>query len=142
MSYCRTKVDAEDAVQLTCERALGRWQQWHGDGALDHWLIKILVNVWRDELRARKLHAGPDLESLPEPEDHEADADEKVYLEQVQAAITKLPDGQREVLLLVAGEGFSYQEAAVALGVPIGTIMSRLSRARHTLIARFGNHHG
>lgn len=142
LSYCGTKADADDAVQLTCERALTRWQQWTGHGALDHWLIKILVNVWRDELRARKIRAGPELDAVPEPTAVGAEAAEELYLEQVQAAIATLPDGQREVLLLVAGEGMSYQETADTLGVAVGTVMSRLSRARQALIARFGHNDG
>jgi RNA polymerase sigma-70 factor, ECF subfamily len=142
LAYCGARADAEDAVQLTCERALGRWQQWTGQGKFDHWLITILVNVWRDELRARKIRAGPDLESVPEPETPDADAADHVYLDQVQAAIAGLPPGQREVLMLVASEGMSYQETADALGIPIGTVMSRLSRARHVLIERFRIGHG
>jgi RNA polymerase sigma-70 factor, ECF subfamily len=138
LSYCGAKADADDAVQLACERALGHWQQWSGHGAFDHWLIKILVNAWRDELRSRKVRAGPELDSLPEPATRDADAAEHVYLEQVQTAITRLPEAQREVLVLVAAEGMSYQETADMLGIPIGTVMSRLCRARRALIERFG----
>lgn len=142
LAYCGAKADAEDAVQLACERALRRSQQWSGQGTFDHWLIKILVNAWRDELRSRKIRAGPELESVPEPETRDADASEQVYLEQVQTAIARLPAGQREVLVLIAAEGLSYQEAADALGIPLGTVMSRLSRARHALIEKFDIGHG
>jgi RNA polymerase sigma-70 factor, ECF subfamily len=136
--FCGTPADAEDAVQITCEKALERWGQWAGDGPFDHWLIKILVNVWRDELRSRKVRAGPDLDSIPEPAQQEADPTDRVYLEQVNAEIVRLPANQREVLLLVAGEGLSYKETANLLGIPIGTVMSRLCRARQTLIAKLG----
>jgi len=135
-AYCGNAADADDAVQNTCERALVRWRQWTGDGAFDHWLTKILVNAWRDEKRSRRLRSGPDLDSVPEREDATQNQHEQVYLEQVGAEVERLPDGQRETLLLVAAAGFSYREAAELLGVPVGTIMSRLSRARHALIEK------
>jgi RNA polymerase sigma-70 factor (ECF subfamily) len=138
LSYCDTPPDADDAVQLTCERALRRWQQWAGHGALEHWLVKILVNAWRDERRSRRLRAGPTLSSLPEPEDADSDAAERLYCEQVRGEMQRLPDGQRDVLWLVAAEGFSYQETAEALDIPIGTVMSRLCRARQALTTRLG----
>lgn len=134
MPYCGTPADADDAVQLTCEKALEHWRQWSGSGPLDHWLKKILVNVWRDELRSRKLRAGPSVDAVPEPRDVEADPTDRLYLEEVNDEILQLPENQREVLLLVAGEGLSYRETAAMLGIPIGTVMSRLCRARHTLI--------
>jgi RNA polymerase sigma-70 factor (ECF subfamily) len=137
-SYCGSRADADDAVQVTCERALERWQQWNGQGAFDHWLVKILINSWRDEQRSRKIRAGPALESVPERVDDTENQADRLYLEQVNEEIVKLPEAQREVLLLVASEGFSYQETASTLGIPIGTVMSRLCRARQTLIAKLG----
>lgn len=138
-SYCGHPSDADDAIQITCERALARWHQWTGEGALDHWLIKILVNSWRDEQRSRRVRAGPDLDSIPERAGYTQNQTDRLYLEQVHKEILKLPSGQREVLLLVAAEGLSYQETAQMLGIPIGTVMSRLCRARQTLIGRFGS---
>lgn len=140
--YCGTSTDAEDAVQLTCEKALEHWSQWSGKGPLDHWLIKILINAWRDELRSRKLRAGPSTDAVPEPRDIEADPTDRLYLEQVNAEILRLPSGQREVLLLVAGEGLSYHETATMLGIPVGTVMSRLCRARRALIDKLGLERG
>jgi RNA polymerase sigma-70 factor (ECF subfamily) len=139
-AYCGNRADADDAVQITCERILQRWRQWSGQGAFDHWAIKILVNVWRDELRSRKVRAGPDLDAIPEREDaSQGNASDGLYLDQVRAEILRLPEAQREVLLLVVSEGLSYQETANALGIPIGTVMSRLCRARQTLIDKFGD---
>lgn len=141
LSYCGSRPDAEDAVQLTCERALKHWQQWNGDGALEHWLLKILVNAWRDEQRYRQIRSGRSL-TLTEPqEDKDADAETRMYLDQVRAEILRLPDGQRQVLVLVAGEGLSYRETADILNIPLGTVMSRLARARQALIAIVGDAH-
>lgn len=141
LPLCRTRADADDAMQLTCEKALVHWKQWSGDGPFDHWLIRILVNSWRDELRSRKLRAGPSEDSIPEPADTEVDPTDRLYLEQVNAEIAELPRNQREVLLLVAGEGLTYHEAADRLGIPLGTVMSRLCRARHALIDKLGIAH-
>lgn len=142
LPYCGTPADADDAVQLTCERALERWDQWSGKGPLDHWLIKILINGWRDELRSRKLRAGPSDDAVPEPRDVEVDPTDRLFLEQVNSEVLRLPAGQREVLLLVAGEGLSYRETATVLGIPVGTVMSRLCRARQALIAKLGLENG
>ena len=135
-SYCGNRADADDAVQSACEHALVRWQQWTGEGAFDHWLTKILVNAWRDEKRSRRVRAGPDLESIPDREDTTQNQGDRFYLEQVNTEVLKLPDGQREVLVLVAAEGFSYREVAEMLAVPLGTVMSRLCRARQTLLEK------
>lgn len=137
-SYCGTAADADDAVQLTCERALQRWQQWNGDGALEHWLLKILINAWRDERRYRNVRAGFGATPIELAQDGERDAEATLYLDQVRAEILRLPDGQRETLLLVVSEGLSYKQTAEVLGVPIGTVMSRLARARQQLAAVFG----
>jgi RNA polymerase sigma-70 factor, ECF subfamily len=140
--YCRTPHDADDAVQLTCERALARWRQWTGEGPLEHWLVKILANVWRDETRSRRLRSGPNLDSVPEPKSDSSDAADSLYLEEVLQEVDLLPDGQRDVLLLVAGEGLSYRETAERLDIPVGTVMSRLSRGRKALIRRLGTDGG
>lgn len=141
LSYCGTPADADDAIQLTCERALARWTQWSGQGSIDHWLIKILVNAWRDECRLRRVRAGPDLDSIEEPAGAQADAADSLFLDQVRAEILRLPPSQREVLLLVAGEGLSYKKTAELLAIPVGTVMSRLARARQALIAALGEAH-
>ena len=138
VSYCGSRSDADDAIQLTCERALKRWQQWSGDRSLEHWLLRILINAWRDELRSRRVRSGPPLDSVELADTAAESAAGSLYLDQVRAHIMRLPDGQREVLLLVAGEGFSYRETAEVLHIPVGTVMSRLSRARQALIETLG----
>jgi RNA polymerase sigma-70 factor, ECF subfamily len=138
-AYCGNKSDADDAVQSACEHALVKWRQWTGQGAFEHWLTKILVNSWRDERRSRRVRSGPDFDSILDLQDAAPSQNDSLYFEQVRGEIQKLPEGQREVLVLVAAEGFSYQEVANLLGVPIGTVMSRLCRARQKLIAKFSH---
>ncbi|HEU4618266.1 MAG TPA: RNA polymerase sigma factor [Gammaproteobacteria bacterium] len=139
LSYCGSLADAEDTVQQTCERALKSWRQWRGAGELEHWLLKILVNAWRDERRYRQLRSPDGAAPQETAVDNGTDAETEAYLDQVRAEILRLPSAQREVLLLVAGEGLSYKEAAFTLGVPIGTVMSRLARARQTLVEALGD---
>lgn len=138
--YCGNPDDADDAVQRTCLRALERWRQWSGEGPLEHWLTKILVNAWRSELRARKLRSGPPIDGLPEPADGAAKRlEDFLYLAQVEEEILRLAPDRRDVLQLIVSEGLSYRAAAETLGVPVGTVMSRLARARATLNARLGS---
>lgn len=134
--------DAEDLVQRACVRALERAHQLQPDTAPLSWMFSIVQSTWINELRARSVRSrsGMDwddefLETVADPaartpEQHAMDG-------QIVEAVQRLPDAQRVVMLLVAVEGLSYQEAAQTLGVPIGTIMSRLSRARQTIGALF-----
>jgi RNA polymerase sigma-70 factor (ECF subfamily) len=103
---------------------------------LDSWLYSVLNNCWREHLRGRRPDAELDEEA------HECTrCPERVNLsgelvERVSELMARLPDGQRQVLSLVALEELSYREVAEALGIPIGTVMSRLSRARQFLSDR------
>ena len=121
---------ADDLVQDTAERALARWKAFRPDSNLRAWLLTILRHLYIDQLRMRREIAVDD-ESAPwrnlEAPRGEVDG---LVLRDVQRALYHLPVEQREVLLLVCVEELSYQEASTALGVPIGTVMSRLSRAR------------
>lgn len=135
LAYCGSISDADDLLQLTCERALTRWRQWTADGPLERWLIKIFVNSFRDERRARSARSRLEAALADGLVNDCSNPESALYLDQVHAKIMRLPEGQRAVLLLVAGEGFSYQEAAELLGIPIGTVMSRLARARSSLIS-------
>jgi RNA polymerase sigma-70 factor (ECF subfamily) len=121
---------ADDLVQDTAERALARWAAFRPNSNLRAWLLTILRHLYIDQLRGRREIAVDD-ESAPwrnlEAPHGEVDG---LVLRDLQRALYCLPVEQREVLLLVCVEELSYQEASKALGVPIGTVMSRLSRAR------------
>ena len=124
---------ADDLVQDTAERALARWSAFRPDSNLRAWLLTILRHLYIDQLRGRR-EIAVDEESAPwrnlEAPQGEVDG---LMLRDLQRALYCLPVEQREVLLLVCVEDLSYQEASKALGVPIGTVMSRLSRAREHL---------
>ncbi len=130
--------DADDLVQIVLERALTRATQWRPDAALDKWVFAIARNAWRDELRARgRSH------NLFAPEEAGAStadgASAPVQKLELAAALATLPPDHREVVALVLVEGLSYSEAAELLEVPVGTVTSRLARARAALQAHLGN---
>lgn len=134
------KDKADDLVQDTCERALAHLDQWKPGTNLDSWMYRIAQNIWVDHHRSRKAH-GPQ-ESLEEIENIEGQDGRKVTenrltLAAVTEGIGRLPADQQVLVAMVCVEGVSYKEAANILGIPIGTVMSRLSRARQSLYAAF-----
>jgi RNA polymerase sigma-70 factor (ECF subfamily) len=124
---------ADDLVQDTLERALAKLHLYRRGTDLRAWLFTVMHNVYVNQLRAAR-PVAPLEEEIPElaQPGREADA---LDLRDLERALRRLPPEQREVLLLVALEDMSYCEAARALGIPIGTVMSRLSRAREKLRA-------
>jgi RNA polymerase sigma-70 factor, ECF subfamily len=135
--------DAEDLVQRACVRALERRHQLQPGTATLSWLFSIVHSVWLNEVRARQIRSHGSIQWSDELADTVADptaSDPETYAlhQQIIGAVEKLPDAQRAVMLLVAVEGLSYREAATVLEVPIGTVMSRLARARLTIGESFG----
>jgi RNA polymerase sigma-70 factor (ECF subfamily) len=130
--------DADDLVQNTCERALRHADQLREPARLDAWLYGIMRNLWFDEMRHRKVRRHDDIDAASHVigEDGQATADGRITLEAVRHSMSKLQTDHRAVLMLVCVDGLSYKEAAEVLGVPVGTIMSRLSRARQELHER------
>lgn len=125
--------DADDLVQIALERALARAAQWRPDTRLDAWVFGIIRHAWLDELRARSRRSrvfAP--EALGETVG-EAAIDRHADAMSVATAMATLSDEQREVVALVLVEGLSYRETADLLGVPVGTVTSRLARGRQTL---------
>lgn len=125
---------ADDLVQDCLERAIRKASLWKPNGPLRAWLFRILLNVWRNSLRdkRRALDDAPMSSVITEPQVPSASPSRLALAETVRA-IQLLPAEQREALLLIALEGMSYAEAASVLEVPIGTLMSRLGRARTQL---------
>jgi RNA polymerase sigma-70 factor, ECF subfamily len=130
----RSEADADDLAQATVERALINASSWQTGTRLDSWVYRIAQNLWRDELRAHRRRAEP-LDEVGEiaGEDGRESFVRSVQTVEVIKAFERLPEEQRIVMALVALDGMSYQQAADVLGVPIGTVMSRLARARGKL---------
>jgi RNA polymerase sigma-70 factor (ECF subfamily) len=132
----RNPADADDLLQATLERVLSKSMP--EDAELAKWTYRVCRNVWIDEIRSRKVRrdAAPEIEasSHSEPSTEQTVA-ARMALQRAQAGIEKLPEDQREVLAMVAIAGLAYRDAAEALAIPIGTVMSRLARARAALAA-------
>lgn len=134
--------DADDLLQNTVERALTRNPPQADAEALARWLFTVCRNLWVDEIRARKVRGLND----PAPADVDAQASDgeqelmgALYVHELDQAMRSLSEDHRVVLLLVAVEGYSYREAAELLDVPVGTVMSRLARARRQLAESLQN---
>ncbi|MFT4171798.1 MAG: sigma-70 family RNA polymerase sigma factor [Rhodocyclaceae bacterium] len=124
---------ADDLVQDTLERALSKWRLWR-PGNLRAWLLTIMHNVFVNQWRAAPPLEYPGEDALPDASVR-AEQEDGLALRDLDRALLRLPGEQREVLLLIGLEALSYDEAAQVLGIPIGTVMSRLFRARERLRA-------
>lgn len=128
---------ADDLVQAACERALRAEAKWIPGSRLDSWLFQIIRNLWIDETRRRRTR-GQEVDATEFPivgEDGVRVAETRLAAEAAWHALAALPDEQREIMLLVCVEETPYRDAAEILGIPIGTVMSRLARARKRLAA-------
>ncbi len=126
---------ADDLVQSTCVRALERAGQFTAGTALDRWLFSILHSIWINEIRSRQIRQGQGFVDIDEvaAQTGQRDSVSDIWANQIMTRVNQLPEAQRNTVFLVYVEGFTYQEAAETLSVPIGTIMSRLAAARLTL---------
>ena len=129
----RHREDADDLVQTAVERALVHLDQWQPGTRLDSWLFRIMKNAWIDEVRARVRRA--DVLEPEEAGETIGDTPMERHLERMalQQAMQRLNEDQRLAVGLVLVEGLPYKEAAEVLEIPIGTLTSRLARARETL---------
>lgn len=126
---------ADDLVQACVERALTRLHLFDEDRALRTWLFTILRNLYVNELRQKK-RRGPHINTGDTSESELSRSPEqlnRLAVIDVARALDELPDEQREVLILISVDEMSYKEIADVIGSPIGTVMSRLSRARNRL---------
>lgn len=125
--------DADDLVQTALERALGRSDQWEAGTRLDSWIFRIIKNAWIDEVRSRTRR---DQVFAPEEAgEHVGDNFAEAHQQRmaIQKAMSMLSDDHRVVIALVLVDGMPYKEAAEVLEIPMGTLTSRLARAREAL---------
>jgi RNA polymerase sigma-70 factor, ECF subfamily len=131
----RNPHDADDVVQIAVERALVKLEQWRSDARLDSWMFKIVRNAWIDEIRSRGRRDKIFLAEEAGENVGESSIDRETDLMSAQSAVASLPEDQRAAVSLVLVEGLPYKEAADVLDIPIGTLTSRLARAREALQA-------
>jgi len=129
---------ADDLVQDTLERALVKFHLWRHGSDLRAWMFSIMHNVFINQLKSRR---ELELDDATESSLESPPQSDPLQLRDLDAALRCLPAEQREVLLLVGLEQLSYAETSQALGVPIGTVMSRLSRGRERLRALMSGAH-
>jgi RNA polymerase sigma-70 factor (ECF subfamily) len=137
----RNAADADDLTQAAVERALKSKDQWQRGTRLDSWAYRIMRNLWIDTARSRvrkSAHEAPEEEGLNVGADPRAAMDASVDLKRIMVAMERLPDEQREVVALILVEGFGYREVSEMLGLPMGTVSSRLVRGRTALLAMIG----
>ena len=128
----RNRDVAEELVQSTCVRALEKSAQYTPGTRIDSWLFTILHSIWISDVRALRVRQGQgfaESDDLLAPDTHEQ-GDARLQYAKIMQHVSALPEAQRNAVFLVYVEGFTYQEAADTLSVPIGTIMSRLATAR------------
>jgi RNA polymerase sigma-70 factor (ECF subfamily) len=135
-SWCHNPALADDLVQEALAKALKNSNQLRDPATVKAWLYRILSNCWRDHFRRSRDTVDVEDVVLVETETPDVRHDRNQIVRRVRNAIASLPIGQRQVISLVDLEGCSYIEVAQILDVPIGTVMSRLSRARKALKER------
>ncbi|MFN0318114.1 MAG: RNA polymerase sigma factor [Burkholderiales bacterium] len=145
MTLCKAREAADDLVQSACGRALATNADRDDGAPFDAWMFRIVRNLWIDGFRKAKTEGSS--ENIDEHgeiagSDGRSDMESRLTLARVWQCIDLLPADQREVLLLVCVEEFSYKDAADVLGVPVGTVMSRLARARLKLVEMTGGARG
>jgi len=143
ISLTRSAPDADDLVQDACAAALQKWHHYDPGQPLDRWMFRIIRNLWVSEIRKRQVRQGQG--QVPAEETTElqtADADEALTAKQVQGKVSALPVELSRPLMLVCAEGYSYLEVSQLLEIPVGTVMSRIHRARKLLVSALGHEEG
>lgn len=137
--------DGDDLVQAALERAMSRSHQWTPGTRLDSWMFRIMQTMRLNDLTASRRRHGNSQVLDPDNAtggDLRDELESRLMLDHVREQVALLPEEQKSVLLLVCVEGLSYKETANTLDVPIGTVMSRLARARLSLQRTLENSHG
>ncbi len=134
MALTKDRDEADDVVQDCLERALRKRQLWRRRGSLRSWLFSMLYRTHIDHRRRRQRREQPAAaDAIDAVAAQPANQEHRVECRHIGEALDRLPEEQRDVVLLVALEGVAYDEAAEILGLPIGTVRSRLSRGRQAL---------
>lgn len=137
-SISGSRDEGEDLVQAACVKALDRLDQFQPGTRLDSWMFRIIQTTWIDRVRSRSRRgetgSEDELALVSDQGKGARTAENRLTLARVRQAMGTLPDDQRAVLALVAIEGYSYKAAAETLEIPVGTVMSRLARARSKLL--------
>lgn len=138
LTLTRSQFDADDLVQSTLERALAYAERWEPGTRLDSWLYRIAQNLWIDQRRrARQCGSTESTDDMMlTGEDGRESNERQLMVRDAIRALASLPEEQQAVVALVSIEGLSYAEAARVLEIPIGTVMSRLARARRAIAAQ------
>lgn len=136
LAWCGEPALADDLVQDTLARALEKQDQLQDEARLGAWLYRILHNCWMEYLRTRKPELDIDEVELACENCPEQQTAEFQMAEQVHAAVESLPIAQRQVMTLVDLEGCGYEQVAMILDIPVGTVMSRLNRGRAAMKKR------
>ncbi|WP_237072743.1 RNA polymerase sigma factor [Pseudaestuariivita rosea] len=137
LSLTRSGPDADDLLQEACTIALQRWQQYDPAQPMDRWMFRIVRNLWISEVRKRKTRQGQGqvpAEEATELQSH-GTADDMLTAQQIRGKVDNLDPELAQPLMLVCAEGYSYRETSELLDIPIGTVMSRIHRARKLLIS-------
>lgn len=137
LSLTRSGPDADDLLQDACAIALQKWQQYDPTQPLDRWMFRVVRNLWISETRKRKVRHGQGQVPAEEATELrvENNTDDILTAQQVRGKVSDLDPDLSEPLMLVCAEGYSYRETSELLGIPIGTVMSRIHRARKMLVA-------
>lgn len=137
-----SQADGDDLVQDTVERALKNLHTWESGTRLDSWMFRIaknrFIDIRRTEKRARMVAIDAPKDAAAVSEDGERAMQSRLELQEVTAALHALPHEQREAVALVLVDGMSYRDAADLLNIPIGTLTSRIARARQSLAQAVG----
>lgn len=141
LTLTRSASDADDLLQDACATALQKWEQYDPSQPLDRWLFRVVRNHWISEIRKRKVREG---EGQVPAEDAvelrtEGEAEDAMAAQHLRRQVAHLDHDLSVPLMLVCAEGYSYRETADMLGIPIGTVMSRIHRARKLLASRLSD---
>lgn len=134
----RTRCD--DLAQAACLRALEKADKFEQGTHFDRWMFRLTQRLWINEIRKEAVRKGGGLSNIDDEDlvDTKPDPEKNLLGREVLQEVMRLPEAQRATILLVYVEGYTYNEAANLLDIPVGTVMSRLAVARSKLVNKYG----